>query len=440
MDTETVQIPVKEFAPHRWHVEVLADTHPYQSLCWHRRSRKTTLGLNKLIRACVSTKNETFAYIGPTYKQAKKTVVTDPLMLKRFLPPQILKKPFNETELRAEFITGSVLHILGADDPDSLRGPRFKGVVLDEWALMKRSIFEEILSPVLREVQGWCQFQFTPKGKNHAWEFHQRGLNNPTSPWRSWTLPASQSGLIPDTALAEIKAEMRHEGLYAQEMECAFLDSAQGVFQGYQLCVSGELEGAIRGRRYVMGIDLGRHHDATVLTVMDVETRQVVAWKRLTDTNWGLQKMGIAELAHAYGRPLLVIDGTGVGDPIAEDLSQLGFNVEPFHFTESSKRVLVDGLRVALADRLITFPKIDQLIEELGYFEIKLKPDGTLTSPPRYGAPDGEGFFDDCVISLALAVSGLKGNLYVPSHPQADTDYEDLVVNAPVNAGYGFGD
>src|SRR3990167_3700923 len=431
-----VQIPVPAFVPHRWMLDVLRDPHRFKVLRWHRRARKTTLGLNQLIRACCATQNETYAYVAPTYKQAKAIVVRDPLMLKRFLPPEVLAKPFNESELYAQFRTGSVLRILGADEPDSLRGPRLKGVVLDEWALQKREIFEEILAPVLRESDGWAQFQFTPKGRNHAWEYWRRGQLPDHHEWASFDLPADQSGLLTPEELALARMEMG-EDLYRQEMLCEFLEDVQAVFRVLDQCLSGSLEASVRGRRYVMGVDLGRVHDATVLTVLDCATRHLVAYERLTESHWALQKQAIAALATRYDA-LVVCEDNSFGSPIVEDLQELGLSVEGFTTGPTSKRALIDGLRVAFAQRLVTIPRDQtQLIQELRDYEYKLPKDGTFNPEAiRYGAPDGEGFYDDSVISLALAVYGLKGEIFVS---RIDVQSYGLAAEElPVNHGLSF--
>lgn len=426
-----IDIPVPEFQPSDFMKEVMEDAHRFIVLRWHRRARKTTLGLNKLIRACCETENETYAYIAPTYKQAKSIVVRDPLMLNRYLPKEVLAKPFNESELYANFTTGSVLRILGADEPDSIRGPRFKGVVLDEWALQKREIFDEILEPVLRENDGWAQFQFTPKGRNHAYDFWRRGNTPDHLEWKSFDLTADQSRLFTQEQLNEMRKEMG-EDLYNQEMMCQFLEDVQAVFRGIQNCTTGDLEEPVEGRRYVMGVDLGRHHDATVVIVLDVATRRLVAYKRLTETHWSLQKLAIASLAQQYDSPM-VVDSTGfsAGDPISEELKDMGFSVEAFQITNQSKKMLVDGLRVAIADRLITFPNIEQLITELQDFQITMNP---KTNTVYYHAPEGEGYFDDSVIALALAVYGLKGDLFVSRTTLREYTPDEV----PVNAGYGF--
>lgn len=443
-DPNTIQIPVEAFRPHRWMVESLADEqHRFKVHRWHRRARKTTLGLNKLIRAACLAQRDTFAYIGPTYTQTRSILLRDPLMLRQYLPRQVLRRDFNESDLTAEFVTGSVLRCFGADDPDRLRGIRFKGVVLDEWALQKRAIFDEILYPVLLESRGWCDFYFTPKGRNHAWEFWRRGQGAAHPDWRTFDLAASQSGLLSAEALAQARREMG-EDLYRQEMECEFLEDVQAVFRGLDLCLAGDLAGPVAGRKYVLGVDLGRTHDATFLVLLDAGTRQVAAQERLTENHWALQRQAIAALAHRYGA-LVCVDETGVGSPITEDLRDLGLRVLGVKFTATSKRDLIDRLRVAVAQQLITIPPAcEQLIRELRDFEYKLPQDGTFSAETvRYGAPEGEGFFDDGVIALALAVHALQGDLY---RGWAETErqvkrYEDAAEEltlASAHGGYGF--
>lgn len=435
---QVIRVPVDAFKPHKWMIDSLEDPkHRFKVHRWHRRARKTTLGINKLIRAAAATKNETYAYVAPTYKQAKSIVVRDPMMLPRYLPIPALSKPFNESELTATFRTGSILRIFGADEPDSLRGIRMKGVVLDEFALMKREVFDEILYPVILESGGWCDFLFTPKGRNHAYEFWRRGSGlQGYEDWKSFDLISSQSGLLTQEQLDLARKDMGDD-LFRQEMECEFLEDVQAVFRGLDNCLYGVSEPANVSRRYVLGIDLGRVHDATVIVVMDIATRHVVAMERMTENHWALQKKMIAAMAHEYNG-LIVCEDNSFGSPIVEELQEIGLSVEGFKTTHQSKQSVIDALRVAIAQRMITIPKqYTQMIQELRDYEYKLPKDGTFNPQTvRYGCPDGEGFYDDCVMALALAVYGLKGDLYVP---RIDIEsYESVVSEVPENAGFTF--
>ena len=64
---------------------------------------------------------------------------------------------------------------------------------------------------------------------------------------------------------------------------------------------------------------------------------------------------------------------------------------------------VVAGKRVAMLieQREITFPEIPELLNELNLFEVEQTKAGNM----RYNAP--EGYHDDIVISMALAVDGL---------------------------------
>jgi len=105
----------------------------------------------------------------------------------------------------------------------------------------------------------------------------------------------------------------------------------------------------------------------------------------------------------------LCIDATGLGDPIAEDLKRAGVNIPEsgaFKISGASKKPLIERLIVAIEQRLITFPLIQELIDELGSYTYELTSQRNI----RYTAP--EGLHDDCVIALALCVYGLR-NFYI---------------------------
>ena len=98
----------------------------------HRRFGKTVMAINHLLRdAILSDKtNPRFAYIAPTYRQAK-AVAWD--YLKQFASAIPMVR-FHETELRADLPNGARIQLLGSENPDSLRGIYLDGAVLDEMA------------------------------------------------------------------------------------------------------------------------------------------------------------------------------------------------------------------------------------------------------------------------------------------------------------------
>ncbi len=106
----------------------------------------------------------------------------------------------------------------------------------------------------------------------------------------------------------------------------------------------------------------------------------------------------MARVARLTGRTPALADSTGVGDPIVEMLArQLGPRFEGYHFHQASKQKLMEGLAVAIQSQAVTYPA-GVIPGELELFEYQYSRTGGVS----YSAP--EGFYDDCVCALALAV------------------------------------
>jgi hypothetical protein len=175
-----------------------------------------------------------------------------------------------------------------------------------------------------------------------------------------------------------------------------------------------------------MGVDLGKYQDFTVIDVLDGTTGQVVHHDRFGDIDWTLQKSRIIHTAHQWQNPHVLIDSTGLGDPIFDDLQRAGLWVDGYKFTSVSKQHLIERLMVAFEQGQITIPADDQLINELQAFEYKIGPTGRMS----YSAPSG--LHDDCVMALALAVWNYRpdqGGLVIgrPSSTQPASTIKALV-------------
>jgi hypothetical protein len=90
-----------------------------------------------------------------------------------------------------------------------------------------------------------------------------------------------------------------------------------------------------------------------------------------------------------------LVDSTGVGDPVLEELQFEHGNFMGYHFSLVSKQKLMEGLSVSIQSHEIGFPK-GLITQELESFEYEYTKTGV-----RYSAPEGQ--HDDCVAALALA-------------------------------------
>ena len=187
---------------------------------------------------------------------------------------------------------------------------------------------------------------------------------------------------------------------------------------------------------YVLGVDLARSVDNTVLTVINKQRRRVEYFERMDNenrTSWNYQKEKIKAISKKYNNAMAVIDSTGVGDPIVEDLQRMDVNVY-YHqredstketpgikFSSINKENLIEKLKVAIETKQISIPNIPVLVNELKEFMALSLPSGNY----RYSAPEGK--HDDCVISLALALWGTHAAMYDRWKPeQPPTPAEDF--------------
>lgn len=194
----------------------------------HRRMGKSVSAVNHLIRAAIENTKEAprYAFIGPTYSQTKR-VIWDYLL--KFTEP--LNATANIAELRVDF-WGRRIQLAGSDNPDSLRGQYFDGVVFDEFGDQNPKIWSEVVRPALSDRMGWALFLGTPKGNNHF-----KSLRDHASEHNDWALlefRASETGLIPQAELDAAKSEMGDDK-YLQEFECSFDSAIEGSYYGQLL-------------------------------------------------------------------------------------------------------------------------------------------------------------------------------------------------------------
>jgi hypothetical protein len=194
----------------------------------HRRLGKSVSAVNHLIREAIQNNREAprYAYIGPTYSQTKR-VIWDYLL--KFTQP--LNATANIAELRVDF-WGRRIQLAGSDNPDSLRGQYFDGVVFDEFGDQDPRIWSEVVRPALSDRMGWALFLGTPKGANHFKTMRDHAAEH--NDWDMLEFRASETGLIPQSELDAARSEMGDDK-YLQEFECSFDSAIEGAYYGQLL-------------------------------------------------------------------------------------------------------------------------------------------------------------------------------------------------------------
>jgi phage FluMu gp28-like protein len=334
-------------------------------------------------QALQGKQNYNYWWIAPVYPQADIAF----RRLKHNLTQGIFKA--NESDLSLTFRNGARLICKSGEKPDNLYGEDVFAAVVDEASRLREESWFALRS-TLTATRAPVRIIGNVKGRKN---------------WFYKMARKAEAG-EPNMHYAKITA---HDAIAAgvlatEEIEDARRTLPKEVFDELYLAIPTEdgsnpfgysdIQGCIRPMSTAapvrFGLDLAKSVDWTVVIGLDANGK-VCRFERFQkswrDTIWTIQNV--------VGKVPCLVDSTGVGDPVLEEL-QKGFrNFEGFKFTSSSKQQIMEGLAVAIQQRAIGFPD-GVIVHELESFEYEYTRTGV-----RYSAI--EGTHDDCVCALALA-------------------------------------
>lgn len=329
---QTITLP---FRPHEWQLKLWAGLKRFSVLACHRRFGKTVFSVNLAIRKAITSKlpNHRGYYVAPLYRQAK-LVAWDYMRRYTEIIPGV---QYNQAELRVDFPNKSRVMLLGADNPDSLRGPYLDDCVLDEYAYMRPNVWGEIIRPALADRKGTATFISTPQGHNHFYDIYQYA-KSAEKDWAALMFKASETEILDPDELRGAAAEMTPEQ-YAQEFECSFEAAIMGAYYG-RLLEQADADGRITGVPVDPVMKVHTAWDLGIRDAMAIWFAQVSPGGeiRLVDyyenTGEGLQhyvKM-LAEKGYIYGSHLaphdIKVRELGTGKSRLEVAASLGINFE----------------------------------------------------------------------------------------------------------------
>jgi hypothetical protein len=353
----------------------------FNVLVCHRRFGKTVFSINEMIDKGLKNNlhNPQYAYIAPTYKQARMIAWEYLKQYTENLPGVEVRKGDLSVVIHRPGVpasvdkrTGKVLEwkkrpdkitfmLLGADNPDSLRGLYLDGCIMDEYAQCDPIIWGQIVRPALSDRRGWAIFIGTPKGQNHFYHRYKKALQ--ADGWFVQIYRAHETGIIPPDELADLRLDLTQDE-YEQEMECSFTAAILGSYYGHIL---NHLRDAKQIGRFPYNPrfpvdtfwDLG-HNDALCIVFRQKIGPNYYYIDYFEDSGKGLDWYAkiIKDKNYNYGRHVLPWDGKahdlGTGLTRQETLRNLGIR------TEIQKRQYVDDRIQATRTRLkVSF--IDEL-------------------------------------------------------------------------------
>ena len=369
---------VKLHKPHDAQRAVLESAARFRVLMCGRRFGKSLISQDISIESGIEGKY--IAYITPNY-QLGKIFFHEVLKL---LPNTIYSK--NESDLVINFITGGSIRFFTGERLDAMRGLKFHLVIIDEASYIPNleEGWQNSIRPTLTDFKGKAIFLSTPKGRNYFYSLYMKG-GEPG--WESFKFTTYDNPHIDRGEIDDAKAQLPY-AVFEQEYMANPMENAANPF-GSQFINACTRPLSIRPAKYY-GIDLAKSVDWTVIIGLD-DIGDVADYRRFQH-DWLQTKNIIQQLPK--NTPIM-IDSTGVGDAIVEDLQKHFNAMHGFKYTSTSKQQLMELLASSIHKNEIGFPA-GTIKDELEIFEYHFTSTGV-----RYQAP--QGFHDDCVNALALA-------------------------------------
>jgi phage FluMu gp28-like protein len=377
------------------------------ALRWCRQSGKTHLMAAWLLHYALLHSNSHIAIVGPSWRQTTIPITKINYFITK-LPKGLFHKPMR-TIVRLK--NGSAIQAF-PNSPNNLRGFTLNIVYCDEMNFIPNDIeMYDAITFTLATTNGKFIATSTPWTTDSIfWKiFNEEIFKHFAKSHVTWQQALQPSGPLTVSWLEKKRRE--YEGdpwRWRREMDAEWAED-ESVWLSQALitsCIDSQLEycdfeQVVVGEFYA-GLDLGKHQDYSVLAVVQIEESSI----RLIHMHRFPLKTPYASVI-GYVKTLcdrwqtirkVLVDVTGVGDYIAEDMVNAGINqTEGVKFTMETKERMAQWLKKCMTDKKLKIPYDSDLIAELNIERFELSKDGKL----RFSHP--EGTHDDKFWSLALA-------------------------------------
>jgi len=208
-----------------WQQEVWDSQKRFKIVAAGRRTGKSRLAAWLLIVNALQEGAGQVFYVAPTQGQARDIMWQTLLELAH---PVLKSAHINN--LQITLINNAVISLKGADRPETMRGVSLKFLVLDEYADMKPSVFEQILRPALADRKGHALFIGTPMGRNHFYELYKYAELGGDDTYEAWHFTSYDNPLL-DPEEIDIAKKSMSSYSFRQEFLASFEAMGSEIFK-----------------------------------------------------------------------------------------------------------------------------------------------------------------------------------------------------------------
>jgi phage terminase large subunit len=218
-------------------------------LVWHRRAGKEITCWSIMVKKAYFHRVGLYIYFFPTSRLGRRILWDGKDKEgRRFIdqvPKEIIDGEPNSMEMKVKLKNGSIIQIMGTDNIINV-GINPVGCVFSEFSLQDPAAWN-LIRPILRENDGWAIFNFTPRGKNHAYDMFHMAKHNPD--WFCQKLSIRDTGVLTEEDMKKERDEGMSEQLIQQEYYCSFDQGVEGAFYA-KLLDQAEFENRITNVPY----------------------------------------------------------------------------------------------------------------------------------------------------------------------------------------------
>ena len=240
-----------------WQQDVWNDNSRFKVVAAGRRTGKSRLAAWMLILNALQDGAGRVFYVAPTMGQARDIMWQTLLELGN---PVIKSAHINN--LQITLVNGATISLKGADRPETMRGVSLKFLVLDEYADMKPSVFEQILRPALADQKGSAMFIGTPMGRNHFYDIYKYAISEEDDTYQGWHFTSYDNPLLDPEEIETSKKSMSSYA-FRQEFMASFEAQGSEIFKEDWIKYDDE---APEQGDYFISVDLAGFADVALAT------------------------------------------------------------------------------------------------------------------------------------------------------------------------------
>ena len=322
------------------------------------------------------------------------------------------------------FSTGSRIVSLPSN-PDGLRGYTASVVCIDEAAFVPfvDEIYQAIAPTLTRDKNSELVLCSTPAGCSGL--FYDL-LQNADDSWYVQTTTiedAVKDGLQVD--IGQLKKLVGDPDIFGQEYMCVFSKEFGSFIDPSIVDFVDEIPGEQGG--YYLGMDVGRKHDRTALTILKAVNGKAYLENVITlsKCEYSQQIQVVKDLNGKYGFQAGFIDEGGIGSALAEQIRKtVSSKLCGLQFTGSNKTPMYEAVRARIFDHTLLFKTEfkDQIIQDFANVSRIVTEDGKV----KFSAGRDASGHSDLTSSLTLALEALRLNPMNFKSPQTHVPFSSF--------------